>query len=622
MRLFQNTIGRFEKLSDRCICVIMYFTQLVLQLIPVAFMKYPILSDEYATLAEGVFLNNGKNWALTLHAAGFDRYYGYGYAAFTCLAYHFTQDMRVIYLLTLCCNAVLVSFIPLICYRIAGHFLLLPKKEACTAAVLTGMYPAYWVLTKYAINESPLYLLVWVILLLLLEIRETGSLRKQCAYSALTGLLCIYSYTVHGRGLALIATGALVLVIILSAKGHMAKRVPALLCYLLVVLAGYAVHDGILHHLAADLFGKKITELYNTFANYVANFELPPVTPGAVGRVFAAAGGMCFYMVCATYGLFLLFLIVLFRKRREMFRIARASEEEQPELVMYWYILILSVVTVGLTLLSFLLMYMKDRVYSGEFWFYGRYCEVFCGLPVFAGLVLLLRGKDTFRKGDTAAVAVMTGIPSVLMLAYTGPKILSMKRKYISYSMTTGAMPFGGFQAGEDPAYGNFIALVAFTAGLAILVWALVFRNKKKILCVLLAALSVYSSLYSWNRFVYRASSEYYEYSAFLDRYGREEKELGAEYPRVYVLNSKTPRLRIKFALADWDVIYTTDRSEVRENSIVVCDRQTDLGKKFRYIRKVNTGNAGNEQDYVWVYGRELIGQFKNRGYELYNVKK
>ena len=76
-------------------------------------LKYPVITDEYVIIAEGIYLSGGADWSSAFRSIHNTGYYGFGVSAVYGLLFWFTNNMRIIYLSAITLNSILVSLIPL-----------------------------------------------------------------------------------------------------------------------------------------------------------------------------------------------------------------------------------------------------------------------------------------------------------------------------------------------------------------------------------------------------------------------------------------------------------------------------------------------------------------------------
>lgn len=151
-----------------------FFSNMILSF----FMGYPIISDEYNTLSEGVFLIGGQELGdtfSTLHNTG---YYGWGYAILYSSIYHLCHNMKIVYHTALIFNSFFVALIPVIAYKIAIKFFHVDRINSLYISCCLSFYPAYVIYSKYALNETILLFIIWPILYYLLEFCNTSSQKR------------------------------------------------------------------------------------------------------------------------------------------------------------------------------------------------------------------------------------------------------------------------------------------------------------------------------------------------------------------------------------------------------------------------------------------------------------
>jgi hypothetical protein len=180
------------------------FPRVVLCLFAHTFVYYP--SDEVATISGGALLA-GYNWNQVVSTAG---YYGQGFYSLFAPLYMITDNPFVIFKITVIVCSIVQGSTAYIAYTCLNKYLKLSSPSViCSIAIASS----YLVDTRSTnlLNETPLMLMCWIILLLLFKLNEASPRSKaKHVYTILLIASLGYSITLHTRaillGIALIIT--------------------------------------------------------------------------------------------------------------------------------------------------------------------------------------------------------------------------------------------------------------------------------------------------------------------------------------------------------------------------------------------------------------------------------
>ena len=128
MNDLKNKICKYTvKISQvRLLFLISFLGNIILSL----FMKYPIISDEYNTLSEGLFLTGYTDLSETFKSLYNTGYYGWGYVVLYSWTYKIFKDINIVYHIGLIVNSFFASLIPVFSYKIASKFWKLDSSSA------------------------------------------------------------------------------------------------------------------------------------------------------------------------------------------------------------------------------------------------------------------------------------------------------------------------------------------------------------------------------------------------------------------------------------------------------------------------------------------------------------
>ena len=427
-----------------CIYAGVFIVHILMTLCTTIFNLTP---DEFSVTAVAA-LANGLNWESIVSTGG---YYGYFQSIFYIPVFQITDDPYMRYRLMLVINGILMSAAPVIIYYLARRKFEVKKAASVLFAVICGMYPCYMLLTKYTWNETMCNLLPWVFLLLMYKSMDCSVTWKKQVFSVLGGLTLVAAYATHGRMLSLLAAGFVLVLLVYFTMNR--TRVFCFTGFYAAIVAGFigdkmlkGYLQGILWNAGegktpANTIEKMMTRL---FANDGLSLE----------RFFDTLVGHFFYFLSATWGfgaicvVAVIAAIVLYFKRRN----APVKYDEQgnaiegsgpylddKSMVFCLFTLLamgaIFVVSVCFKATSTLYEQRMDTV------MYGRYTEVFYPIAIFAGLLLIYKGKLSFLQ--TFGALVFTAVINVLTQVFVVPVVLNGKRFVCAMIMNIAPLRFG-----------------------------------------------------------------------------------------------------------------------------------------------------------------------------------
>lgn len=185
------------------VCIYLFTGCFLLNLIGILSLNTLVLSDEIGTIANGAYFA-GIDWSEGFAITGLN-YYKYGQSLLYIILFKLFDDYLLIYKMALIINAVFISLIPCIVYRISNKFLKFRMRQAVSISCLIGLLPSSLLWSKLVWAETLLYFIPWIVLYLLLDLEyfQEFSKKKQVLFSILTGFIPVLAYMVHARGVVL-----------------------------------------------------------------------------------------------------------------------------------------------------------------------------------------------------------------------------------------------------------------------------------------------------------------------------------------------------------------------------------------------------------------------------------
>ena len=571
------------------------------------FMTIPLITDEYVTMAIGLFLTGGLGWE-NFAATG---YYGFGYSMLYGFIWNFTNDLRIIFHVILLFNTLFISLVPVIAYRIANDHFKINSKYSFIIALCVGLYPANVVMSKYAMNETMLIFLVWLISLLFCEFhRRESNARAQYLFSFLIGFSSMYSYTVHGRGLALVfASMTLFFLMMLLSIGKKGVRTISIniLCFLgAYVIVGIA-NTIVKEYIISNFLRLGDVEVANTLSHFLTPAFFSMLLSDAY-HIIIGMLGQVYYIMGATFGLaaFMFVLYLMYLKKNILFK---RNKENMPDLTLCFtsFVFLASVVTLAMSTLFFLNIYVFNEAIRGEYWIYGRYNDVNSGLIIFSAFILYekLDLKCKERRWASVITLFLTSLLLIVGILIAKNYILELDNPRLSYTMVSGIVPFSGMTLVNYPTLFNYVLLSI----IIIIISAVIHYNMVKIkllLCLgIIIVIFIYSSLFSMSKFVIPSSQLRYDNIQQFVKIGSIMNEIVETYPNVYILDALIPKQSIQFAMPNHDVQFSdifVRFSEFEKNSLIASNEALYLDMIMNDVYNLDVPGLY----YIYVYGEQL----------------
>ncbi len=202
----------YDSFGDRGVMFILYALAFVMNAIPAVFAEMFSVYPDEINVAGVAALYSGRDWSGLLSRTG--GVSGYVQALFYTPLFWVLKNPYVLYKAMLIVNALLVSFIPLIVYHLAGKFGVMRVRRKLLIAFCCGMYVSYITNSKFIWNEPLTCLLGWLLVLSLFSAWDKSSHGSRALASVLVGFLCALSYASNKRLISLVA--AVVLTVIFA----------------------------------------------------------------------------------------------------------------------------------------------------------------------------------------------------------------------------------------------------------------------------------------------------------------------------------------------------------------------------------------------------------------------
>lgn len=202
----------YDSFGDRGVMFILYALAVALNALLAVFAELPSVYPDEINAAGVAALYSGKDWSGLLKSMSSGS--GYVQGLFYMPLFRLISNPYALYKAMLIENALIVGFIPLIVYHLAGKFGVLQVRQKLLIAMCCGLYAAYITNSKFIWNESITCLLVWLLALCIFTAWEKTGKSAKAVQSILAGFLCAAAYASNKRMISIVA--ALVLTVIIA----------------------------------------------------------------------------------------------------------------------------------------------------------------------------------------------------------------------------------------------------------------------------------------------------------------------------------------------------------------------------------------------------------------------
>lgn len=574
----------YEGFGDRGVMFIMFAASVVMHSLLAMCMELPAVNPDEIGVASVAAFYSGKDWSLLMEKVSY--YYGYIQALFYAPLFLVFKNPYALYKACLVMNGVIISFIPMIAYHVAGRVGVKKVWQKLAAAVCSGCYITYIAHSKFMWNESVCSLLPWVLLWVLFQAADCKKAGVRCVWSAAAGLLCAVCYAAHSRLIAVVIAFVLTLLIV---RIFMKRMILVLPVFFPVMILAFVAE-----HFTKELI-QQLVWLGNASGNTVDS-ELGRLSglfeEGGFGRFVSALFGHLYTFATSTVGigalaisLFFLAAFVYFtewkngRKHEEIDGVevvTAARHKYSPRMLLLGIYTALAVG--GSMALSVLFKFNSSQIGDiKDLTMFGRYTDNTAPLAIFFALMFLFRYGVTLKQTVWAAGVYGYICMGFFTVSYSQIESASGYRE----SPMLGLMPW---RIGEDYTEPftaeSFVIMtaVAFSVLAFIAVFASCSKKRgKAFISAMMCALCAYTTLFAGIVYLPDRAEENQTKTAP----AREVSTLlynESASPLIvcYKLKSRTAGL-IQFLNPQTHVTIIRKEKNIPENCIIVADEETLL---------------------------------------------
>lgn len=471
---------------------ILYALAVVTNALPAVFAELPSVFPDEINAAGVAAMYSGRNWSGLLREFGSGS--GYVQALFYTPLFWVIRNPYALYKAMLVINALLVGFIPLIAYHLAGKFGVLRVRRKLLIALCCGVYVAHTINSKFIWNETLTCLVCWLLTLCLFSSWDKNSHSSRAAMSVLAGFLCAFAYASNKRLISLVA--ALILTAILV-RLIMREKMLNLPVFGLSLAASFAAEYFLRRTIEQSLWGEvsgetsfgssSVGDFFGVFFSHIYAFMTSSIGMGAL----AAA----------------IFVVLMFSYLSEGIKDRQKTLDDGTKVyepIKHKYSTRITVFALFQFLMagsaSFVAAFFTDRT-LGEYEVFGRYTDNVAPFAIFLVLVYV------FMYGiDLAKPLIGAGVYgySCICFAIAGYPLAKMSDSFTYSSL------FGIFRMGvSEEAFADRSGMICIImSSLVFTLYALIIvfisctrRNRATfvtgtVFCVLMAATVYASTIY------------------------------------------------------------------------------------------------------------------------------
>lgn len=483
----------YAAFGDKGVMFILYAFSLVTNSLLTVSMELPSVYPDEISVAGIAAFYSGISWTGLLEQIGGDC--GYIQALLYAPLFLVFKNPFALYKAMLIINGILVSFIPMIAYRLASKFGVLRVRFKLLIALCCGMYFSYLTSSKFIWNEAVTSLFGWLLVLCMFSAWDRKNRYTRFTMSLLTGFLCAVAYASDNRMLAVVL--ALVLTVLLSRLVFKEKIVNLPIFFVSLIISFFA------EFLARSMIIQNVRNGANSAAG---DASVIPGRLGPTGNFFGVFFSHIYAFMTSTFGMGAiagaLFTILIITWITEVIKNRAKAPEDGAKVyepIKHKYSLRITI----LALFQFLALGCASVVSalfsfgtSGSSSVFGRYTDNIAPFAMFLVLVfVVLYGIDLKKLFFSTAIYAY----ACLCFAITGYPTAG-ENNYMNASIT-GLLPLN-FNSGSDGALTGMSYIIMSSCVFSVLALMIVFaacsrKHRTPLVSLLILFMIAYTSAYS-----------------------------------------------------------------------------------------------------------------------------
>lgn len=185
----------YASFGDKGVMFILYAFSVVVNSLMTMCMELPAVFPEEISAAGIAAFYSGKNWSEMLGQIGVQG--GYIHSILYTPLFLVFDNPYALYKAMLVINAIIISFIPLISYHLAGKLGVERVRQKLLAALCCGLYVSVLTCSKFITADAITCLMVWVLILCVYAAWDKKNRYTRFTMSLLTGFLCAVAFAAN-----------------------------------------------------------------------------------------------------------------------------------------------------------------------------------------------------------------------------------------------------------------------------------------------------------------------------------------------------------------------------------------------------------------------------------------
>lgn len=296
----------YRRIGDRGVVFVIFSAGFLVHTFFALQMEMMSIDPNEFGVAAWTALYNGKNWSGVMSKVGY--FYGYASAVIYTPIMLFIKNPFIQYKVMLILNGFIVSFVPVLAYRISKYLGVEKAWNRVLVSVVCGLYSTTFAHTKFIWNETACIIFPWLLLYLIIRVSEIKNKPVKHLMSVLTAFAAVYAYASHPRLLSVLIAVALT---VLFARIFMKKQLVCLTSFF-PSLAVFIFLEYLLRNYLTDImWNGSYALLQNTLGSGWQSFSELGKSGGFM-KFIQTLFGHLYYLATSTWGLGILAFCLTF----------------------------------------------------------------------------------------------------------------------------------------------------------------------------------------------------------------------------------------------------------------------------------------------------------------------
>ncbi|MDR1755318.1 MAG: hypothetical protein LBR74_10570 [Eubacterium sp.] len=611
-------IGRV-RFNKKCLVFLVFGISVILHTAYAFQMEMLSIDPNEFGVSVWTALFTGKNWSGVM--SGIPYYYGYAGAVFYVPFMLFINNPFTQYKAMLIFNGIVVSFVPVIAYRVSLRLGVSQVWQRILVAIVCGLYSTVFAHTKFIWNEISCIIFPWLIISLIIRTGDEKPGLKKHMFSGFTAFICAVSYFAHPRLICVILSATAV---ILFARVFLKVKLVYQNTFFIVFATAMLGFMALDRYLIGVIWRGGVETLQNTIGFFIGQLTHLKTVVGWEW-LFTTVLGHLYYFATSTWGLGIIAvcLAVLVQVKYFTGRRLKTIVTEKPDSKVIGhlgynnYFLIFSLYALLSNLFAAALSTLSKYSANGygqyqDTVIFGRYMDsVIPLLIMFVICYVFLYGLDLQKL---LAATVVIGIIYGLFFVFAAPAVVNSPETRVSPMLGIYPVRIGERVDAVITSDGLFLTVSCVLCFIAVFIVVVCCAKKYRalILSGIMIAIMLYSSLYTATVYLpfaesdaTRANRPIYEVNKYIYN--------STDAPPVYVFN--LPRRTftlLQFLNQNTVVTVARNRSDIPEHCFILVKNDDKLALRPR-SRKVLEEIGATSEYTVYAYGERAVAYVQSQ---------